>query len=189
MHILLIEDMSGFALPIKACLEAMGHSVTWVIGVAKLRKNQVVGILASANAEPLMDSWDGETSRLLTVKLRGVDLALVDGGLAGPIKNGWDIVPTLVANGIVCVGISGAGGGNPSLKKSGAKLNVPKEFVILALRHAALNPSEAVAKSARASRQLTAFSERLRSITQRRLARKRRVDLGFPILNSLERSA
>jgi len=189
MNILLIEDMAGFALPIKACLEAMGHSVIWIIGAAGLRKNQVVGILASANAKPLDDSWDGEPSRLLTVELKRIDLALVDGGLIGPFKNGWDIVPTLVANGIICVGISGGGGGNPSLTKSGARLDVPKEFVILALRHAALNLGEALVQPAQVASRLTEFTMRLQSLMERASAHKRRLDLGFPILKSMERGA
>ena len=32
------------------------------------------------------DTWDGDKSRLLSVDLAGYDLALVDGGLVGPIK-------------------------------------------------------------------------------------------------------
>lgn len=189
MNILLVEDMAGFALPITACLESMGHTVTWIIGATELRKKQVVGILASANADPMNDTWDGDKSRLLAVDLAGYDLALVDGGLVGPIKDGWDIVPTLVANRIVCVAISGAGGGNPSLMKSGCRLDLPKEFVVLALRRGVLDPMEALVIPESVSGELEAFTTRLRSLVSRAVARKHRIDLGYPVLNSRERGA
>lgn len=189
MNILLIEDMAGFAQPIKACLEAMGHGVTWIIGAKELKANQVVGILASRRAQPMDDSWDGDASRLVTVELGDIDLALVDGGLIGPIKNGWDIVPTLVANGIVCVAISGGGGGNPELEKAGARLSVPKELVVRALKDGVLDLRKALVRPATVARRLRAFTTGLRS--QLLGARKcgGRINLGFPILNELEREA
>jgi hypothetical protein len=189
MNILLIEDMAGFAQPVKACLEAMGHGVTWIIGAKELKKNQVVGILASRRAQPMDDSWDGDASRLVTVELDDIEIALVDGGLIGPIKNGWDIVPTLVADGIVCVAISGGGCGNPQLEKSGALLSVPKEFVVRALEDGVLDLRNVLVRPATVARRLRAFTTGLRSQLLRARKRGRRIDLGFPILNELERNA
>lgn len=185
MRILLIEDMAGFAKPIQEFLEAAGHAVTWVTGATRLDATSLTGILASPDADPLTDNWDGDASRLVAVDLAGFELALVDGGLIGPVKDGAEIVPHLVAQGITCVAISGGGAGNPRLTAAGASAALPKELVILALRHSRLNPMELLQEPDRAAASLRAFVERLHTLADRMRKHGRRLDYGFPVLKNM----
>lgn len=186
MNILLVEDMAGFAQPIKACLEALGHSVTWIIGAVSVSGSQVTGILPGENASPLADSYDGDASRHVAIDARRFQLALVDGGLIGPISCGWDIVPALVTGGAVVVAISGGGGNNPQLEKAGATVLLPKEFVVVAIRAGLLEPGQTVALPGRVNQRLQAFVAEMRSQVFHALARKERIDLGYPVLHELE---
>jgi hypothetical protein len=184
MNILLVEDSSGFALPIKTELEARGYLVVWVIGAVRVLDSKLVGILAHPGAQPFSDSWDNDSSRLDEVNLREVNLALVDGGLVGPINSGEAIVPHLVANKILCIAITGGGAGNTVLMSAGAHMGLPKEFVVVALRKGALNPAVAIKRPKVAARRLVAFTAKMRSRLVRSNARGRRIALGIPVLDN-----
>lgn len=142
MKILLIEDMAGFAVPMRQQLEARGHEVTWIIGAESVGADRLKGILASKDAAPLTDQWDGESSRLVEVVYSDFALALVDGGLIGPVDSGATIVKALAKAGVPAIGISGGGAGNPPLIEAGAITGLPKEHVVLALKEEVLVPAE-----------------------------------------------
>jgi len=185
MKILLIEDMSGFAKPIKEFLEAKGHIVTWVIGATSLDSNRMIGITASPAATAMEDSWDGNAARLVDLDLVGFELALVDGGLIGPVNDGIDFVRALSALGVVCVAISGAGAGNPRLLQAGARIDVPKEFVILAFRAQRLDPTSAVTDPEGTARAVRSHTEALRAEVHLSRQRQERFDYGIPFLAEL----
>lgn len=77
MKILLIEDMAGFADPIRQQLEARGHTVTWIIGANTVSADRLQGILVGNDATPMNDTWDGDASRLVEVVYSDFDLALL----------------------------------------------------------------------------------------------------------------
>jgi len=182
MKVLLIEDSPCFARPIKGALEAAGHAVTWIIGAERVEAHQVIGILPGHDAPPTVDSWDGDASRLVAVGLSDIDFALIDGGLAGPVKCGADIIPTLVDSGILCAGISGAGAANPLLTEAGARLALPKEYVVLALRAGVLNLPAASEQPEQVAEALRQFTDELRSRHFQSRKGGQRLDLGYPDL-------
>ncbi len=184
MNILLIEDAAGFAKPIAAELSLLGHTVAWIVGVFEQQPTRVTGILADPHAQLLQESWNGDASRLVTLTLSDVDLALVDGGLVGPIDSGEAIIPHLVANDIICVAISGGGAGNTVLLNAGAQMGLPKEFVVVALRKGVLNPTNALKRPKATAGRLVTFAATMRAKIVRARARGRRVVLGFPVLDT-----
>jgi hypothetical protein len=161
MNILLIEDMAGFGQPIQAHLEALGHSVTWVIGVESIAGSRLTGILCGPDATALTDEYNGEPERLVQVDLSQIQLALVDGDFFG-LKNGDVVVPHLVRNNIVCVAIS-AGGGNASLLKAGARVALSKEYVVVSLRSKQFDPELAVRIPETVNRRLAAYTALVRA--------------------------
>jgi hypothetical protein len=181
MNILLVEDMTAFGQPIKEQLERAGHQVTWIIGATCAIAEKVIGILPSPDAAPLVDSWNGDPSRLVALDLAGLDCALVDGGLIGPVNSGTRIIPALVQNKIVCVAISGGGAGNPGLIEAGASLGLPKEHVLLALRAGVLNPVDVVSKTQVVARRMPNYVEMLHGLAEQARAAGRRFDYGFVI--------
>lgn len=185
MKILLIEDMAGFAGPMRQQLEACGHQVTWIIGAESIGADRLKGILASKDAEPMSDKWDGDSSRLIEVVFGDFELALVDGGLIGPVDSGEPIVKALSQAGIPTVAISGGGAGNPVLIKAGAVVGMPKEFVVLALKDAVLVPEE-LAKDKDQERLSSRFDCFVREMREKAAAAKKaggKFDFGYPVLN------
>ncbi len=181
MRILLIEDMPGFGRPVKAFLESQGHAVTWIIGAYQLQNSRLTGILANPNAGPMDDNWDNDMSRLIAVDLSQIEFALVDGGLSGPINRGEDIIPTLIANGITTVAISG-GAGNEQLMPAGPHAGVPKEFLLLALRTPLLNPQTVRNNPDGVQQDLQAFAVRMRAAYAEAHGRGEKFDTGFECL-------
>jgi len=186
MKILLIEDMAGFADPIRQQLEARGHTVTWIIGANTVSADRLQGILVGNDATPMNDTWDGDASRLVEVVYSDFDLALSDGGLIGTVNSGAPIVNALSKFGIPCIGITGGGAGNRLLTENGAIAGVPKEFVLLALQ-ADLLPSE----QNLTDKDFTSLATRLDSFTQQtrekaEQARKagEKFHYGYPVLES-----
>lgn len=183
MRMLLVEDMAGFGLPIKKELEARGHTVTWIIGAQQLQTEKLIGILADKNASPMEDSWSGDLTRLVEVDLSGFKLAFVDGGLIGPVHDGAAIIPTLVANRIVCVAISGGGAGNQSLLNAGARFGIPKELVLLALRTGGFSPSAALFRRKHCNEQLERWLARVRRERETAIREERFFETGFTCLH------
>ncbi|MBA3856696.1 MAG: hypothetical protein C0507_07265 [Cyanobacteria bacterium PR.3.49] len=144
MKILLIEDTAGFADPMRQQLEARGHQVTWIIGAKTLGADRLTGILAGKDATPLEDKWDDDSSRLIEVVFSDFELALVDGGLIGPVDSGEPIVKALTKAGLPAIAITGGGTGNPVLIAAGALAGLPKEFVVLAIKGDVLVPADIV---------------------------------------------
>jgi CheY-like chemotaxis protein len=177
MNILLIEDMAGFAEPIQAQLEALGHSVTWVIGVERIEGSRLTGILRGPDATALTDEFNGEPERLVQVDLSQIQLALVDGDFFG-MKNGDVVIPHLVRNNIVCVAIS-AGGGNASLLKAGAQVALSKEFVMVALRSKQFDPDLALRIPETVNRRLAAYT----AVVRAEAFSTKNFDYGYPGLS------
>lgn len=114
MNVLLIEDNCAKATEIVNAVQAAGHTCNWVTGMLQVGE-EATAILPSGNTG--------------TIRLREYEVALVDGCLVGELY-GWDIVPSLVRCGVICIGISGGGDFNPKLRQAGARLACPKERVI-----------------------------------------------------------
>ena len=142
MKVLLIEDSAAFAGPIKQELAARGYDSTWIVGAQRLENGRIVGILPNPSADPMEDSWDGNLARLIDIDPTNFDIALSDGGLCGPVKDGVDFVRFLSALNIPSIAITGGGAGNGRLIDAGASDGLPKEFVVLALRSGQLNLAE-----------------------------------------------
>ena len=185
MNILLIEDMAGFAVPMRQQLEARGHQVTWIIGAESIGADRLKGILASKDAEPMSDKWDGDSSLLTEVVFGDFELALVDGGLIGPVDAGEPIVKALSQAGVPTVAISGGGAGNPVLIKSGAIVGMPKELVVLALKDEVLVPAE-IAKNEDQERLSSRFDCFVREMREKAGQVKQaggKFDYGYPVLS------
>lgn len=187
MNILLIEDMAGFAVPIQQALEARGHTVTWFIGATSIDETTVVGILAKPDAKPMEseDPFDGDPSRLRSARLADFELALVDGGLVGPVKNGVDFVAKLTLAKVPSISISGGGAGNPPLIKAGAFAGLPKEHVLLAVTQGLLDLKSPVKASRRLASRLSRFSKEIRAQAESARQRSERFDYGYPFLKEL----
>jgi hypothetical protein len=184
MKILLIEDMAGFATPIAQELQAQGHQVTWIIGATRIELNGLTGILASRDAQPMEDSWSGESDRLIEVAFEDFDCALVDGGLIGPCSSGAGFVEALTRFGVPCVSITGGGAGIKLLADSGAVAGLPKEFVVLALRHGTLDVSQAKSNALALERTLSGFCQEMRSQMQQVRKGGQRFVTGYPALDA-----
>ena len=185
MNILLIEDMAGFAVPMRQQLEARGHQVTWIIGAESIGTDRLKGILASKDAEPMSDKWDGDSSRLIEVFFGDFELALVDGGLIGPVDKGEPIVKALSQAGLPAVAITGGGAGNPVLLAAGAIAGLPKEFVVLALKDNVLVPDE-IAKDKdqeRLSSRFDCFAREMREKAGQVKKAGSKFDFGYPVLD------
>lgn len=185
MNILLIEDAAGFAVPIQQALEARGHKVTWFVGATSVGKGRLVGILASPNAEPFEDTFDGDESRLKDVNLADFDLALVDGGLIGPVNAGTVFVAALAEAKVPSIAISGGGAGNPPLIASGAVAGVPKEYVVRAVEGGHLDIKLPLKAPKRLAKRLESFTCELRSKVLEARQQGERLDLGYPALAKL----
>lgn len=114
MNILLIEDNCDKAAEIVNAVQAAGHACTWITGMAQVAEEATAFLPGGGTG---------------VVRLRGYEVALVDGCLVGNLY-GWNIVPSLVRCGVVCIGISGGGDFNPDLRRAGAQLACPKERVV-----------------------------------------------------------
>lgn len=185
MKILLIEDMAGFAGPMRQQLEARGHQVTWIIGAESVGADRLKGILASKDAEPMSDKWDGDSSRLIELVFGDFELALVDGGLIGPVDRGEPIVKALSQAGIPTVAISGGGAGNPVLIEAGAIVGMPKELVVVAINEGVLQPED-FAKDEDQERLSSRFDCFVRETREKAAAVKKaggKFDFGFPVLS------
>ncbi len=143
MRVLLIEDMAGFAQPIQLVLQDHGHHVTSIIGAERLDKDHILGIVASTSAQPTQDSWDGDRARLIKLNASDFDIALVDGGLIGPVNDGVDFVRYLTSREVPCIAITCGGAGNERLLQVGAVGGLPKEFLVRALKDGYLDLEEA----------------------------------------------
>lgn len=185
MKILLIEDMAGFADPMRQQLEARGHEVTWIIGAESVGADRLKGILAGKDATPLTDQWDGDSSRLIEVVYSNFELALVDGGLIGPVDHGDTIVKALAQAGIPAIGISGGGAGNPPLIEAGAVAGMPKEHVVLAIKEDVLVPAEIANDKdyKRLSSRLDCFARETREKAGKAKQAGGKFDYGFPVLS------
>lgn len=182
MKILLIEDMAGFADPMRQQLEARGHQVTWIVGAEKLGTKRLKGILAGKNRTPLTDEWDGDTSRLIEVVFNDFELALVDGGLIGPVDSGAKIVKALTKAGLPAIAITGAGAGNPLLIAAGALAGLPKEFVVLAINADVLVLAQVVHDNdqERLSSRFDCFVQEMRGKAAEARQSGSKFDFGYP---------
>ncbi|HEY9787049.1 MAG TPA: hypothetical protein V6D17_16775 [Candidatus Obscuribacterales bacterium] len=187
MKILLIEDMAGFAVPIRQALEARGHAVVWIIGATRVDEDKVIGILASPDAQPLNDSWNGDGSRLIEVTLADFELALVDGGLIGPVNSGVPFVSALSRIGVPAICITGGGAGNPPLIAAGASCGLPKEHVLLSIVEDLLPPPRPRQGLKRYAKRLSRFSQELRRKAEAARQRKEKFDYGYQALRDLDR--
>lgn len=109
LKVLLIEDDEDTAMAITEALEGSRHKVTAVRSVAAVK-------------DGLLDAVDW-SNKPVEIGLNAFQLALVDGHLPGR-HQGWDVVPTLVKVGIVCVGISSSRDKHGQLIAAGAE-NLP----------------------------------------------------------------
>lgn len=186
MKILLIEDMAGFADPMRQQFEACGHQVTWIIGAESVGAERLKGILKGKDAGPMTDEWDGDSGRLIDVVYADFELALVDGGLIGPVSQGSAFVKALAQAGVPVIGISGGGAGNPGLIAEGALVGMPKELVILALKAGVLDPADVVGDQdkERLSSRFDCFVREMREKAEKARAAKEKFDYGFPVLQS-----
>ncbi len=91
LKILLVEDDAECSLAISEALDQSGHTVTAVRSVVAIKD----GILDAVDL----------SHKPVAVALNDFHLALVDGQLPGAYQ-GWEVVPMLVAAGVICVGIS-----------------------------------------------------------------------------------
>jgi hypothetical protein len=185
MKILLIEDMAGFADPMRQQLEARGHEVTWIIGAESVGADRLKGILAGKDATPLTDQWDGDTSRLIEVVYSDFALALVDGGLIGPVSSGGPIVTALTQAGVPAIGISGGGAGNPPLIEAGAIAGLPKEHVVLAIKEGVLDPAEVANDKdhERLSSRFDCFARETREKAGKAKQAGGKFDYGYPVMS------
>lgn len=161
MNVLLIEDSAAFAIPIQQELASRGHNSTWIVGAQRLESGCIVGILPDPSADPLGDAYEGDVSRLVEIDPSQYDIALCDGGLCGPVKDGVSFVKYLTALNVPCIAITGGGAGNNCLLDVGAVDGLPKEFVVLALRSNRLNLCDYVQLAA-SSLPLRAYCDSLR---------------------------
>jgi len=185
MKVLLVEDMAGFAVPIRHELEAQGHKVTWIIGATRIDGDTVTGIKAGRHCKPLKDNWKGGKSRLVELKLSDFHLALVDGGLIGPVKYGVDFVRALKQANVATIAISGAGAGNPPLIEAGAVAGIPKEYVVLALRANALSPMRVLAAPTACKGKLDEYSQEVRREVCEAREHGEHFKYGYPALDEL----
>jgi hypothetical protein len=181
MRVLLIEDSAAFAGPIQLELAARGCDFTWIVGAQRLENGRIVGILPNPSADPYEESFDGDSSRLIDIDPLDYDIALCDGGLCGPVKDGLQFVGFLSALKVPCIAITGGGAGNPRLLQAGAVDGLPKEYVVLALRSGNLN----LAKTIRTHASSAALQKFCSGLRKRILNRPKgtQVSLGYPILD------
>lgn len=189
MKILLVEDMAGFARPIRDELTSHGYEVTWIIGAARIEQDRIVGIVASPSLEGMNpDTWNGEQDRLVEIAAADVDLALLDGDVFGPVRKGEAFAQFLTARGVRCISITGGGAGAEVMAQAGCIASVPKQFVLLSLRKAALVPERVVSVASHKSpvvvaRSLKRFSDRMRRDYCAASTAHRRFSTGFPMLD------
>jgi hypothetical protein len=111
MKVLLFEDDSGMSTSICDLLEARGHNVTALYGIKRFKREKIIGITP-----------DG---LYVELSLADYDLAVVDGMLAGSY-HGWDIVPYLVDENVVCIAHSSEDALNRRMKEQGAAFQALK---------------------------------------------------------------
>lgn len=181
MNVLLIEDSAAFAIPIQQELAARGHDYTWIVGAQRLENGRIVGIRPNPSADPLGDAFDGDESRLVEIDPTEFDIALSDGGLCGPVDDGYQFVKFLTALHVPCIAITGGGAGNARLIEAGAVDGLQKEFVVLALRSGKLNLYQSV-RSLATSLTLKCFCDDLRQQILNKTSGKK-ILLGYPLLD------
>lgn len=181
MNVLLIEDSAAFAIPIQQELAARGHDYTWIVGAQRLENGRIVGIRPNPSADPMGDAFDGDVSRLIEIDPTEFDIALSDGGLCGPVDDGYQFVKFLTALQVPCIAITGGGAGNARLIEAGAVDGLQKEFVVLALRSGKLNLYQSV-RSLATSLTLKSFCDGLRQQILNKTAGKK-ILLGYPLLD------
>jgi hypothetical protein len=86
-------------------LEARGHDVTPLFGVKRFKRETIIGITP-----------DGVN---IEVILADYTLAVVDGRLVGSYQ-GWDVVPYLVQENVVCIAHSSESAFNRRMEEQGA---------------------------------------------------------------------
>lgn len=182
MNVLLIEDSSAFAIPIQQELARCGHDYTWIVGAQRLENGRIVGIRANPAADPMGDAFDGDVTRLIEIDPSVFDIALCDGELCGPVKDGIKLVEFITAMHTPCIAITGGGTGNKCLFKAGAVDGLPKEFVVLALRSGNLNLQQFVCSSS-TSPALKAYCDGLRQQYHDGRASGQRLVLGIPFFD------
>jgi len=184
MNILLIEDMAGMAIPMQKELLAQGHTVTWIVGAARVEADKIVGIRASKGLRGLAeDTWNGESKRLITIDLATIDVALIDGGLIKPVSSGADYARALSAFGIPCVSITGGGAGAGFMSEAGCCAALPKEFVLLALRATVLDFQKLRLDRQGSSQSMLSFTERTRAVHRAAVEQKKRFRTGFALFD------
>ncbi|MDR3613851.1 MAG: hypothetical protein P4L53_09790 [Candidatus Obscuribacterales bacterium] len=105
MKIILFEDDAGISTSISDMLEARGHVVMALYGIKRFKREKIIGITPDGlNVE---------------VTLADYDLAVVDGKLVGDYY-GWDIVPYLVDEDVLCIAHSSEAAFNRRMQEHGA---------------------------------------------------------------------
>ena len=186
MKILLVEDMAGFARPIRDELQSHGYEVTWIIGAARIEQDRIVGIVASANVDGLeQDQWNGEPERLIDVPIASIDFALLDGDVIGPIAKGEEFAKHLTARGIRWISITGGGAGAEVMAQAGCIASIAKQFVILSVRKEALVPERVISRRSvsRIATSLQHFNQQMKQDYCAARAEHRGFTTGFPILD------
>jgi hypothetical protein len=185
MNILLIEDMAGLAIPMEKELQALGHSVTWIVGAQTVGTDYIVGIRASEGLEGLdADTWtEDQKDRLVLVDLATVDFALIDGGLIKPIDCGAVYARAISACGIPCVSITGAGAGAKFMSEAGCCAALSKEYVLLALRAEVVDFDQLRSDPQSAAQAMLSFIETTRAAHRQMNAQNIKFVSGFPVLD------
>jgi hypothetical protein len=191
MNILLIEDMAGLAIPMEKELQALGHTVTWIVGAKTVDTDFIVGIRASEALEGLNDDhWtEVEVDRLVTIDLATIDVALIDGGLIKPISSGADYARAVSAFGIPCVSITGGGAGAGFMSDAGCCAALCKEFVLLALKAKVLDFDQLRADPQAAAQSMLSFNEQTRAAHRASSTQKLAFVTGFEVLDHLSPAA
>jgi CheY-like chemotaxis protein len=105
MKIILFEDDPGMCTSISDMLEARGHNVTALYGIKRFKREKIIGITPEGlNVD---------------VTLADYDLAVVDGNFVGRY-HGWDVVPYLVDEDVVCIAHSSEAAFNRRMQEHGA---------------------------------------------------------------------
>lgn len=186
MNILLLENSPGCGRQLKQELEARGHHVTWIIGVAFFEVHGLQGLLPSLapNNDLFGVESDADLSRTAHVDLTQFEFAFCDGRLIGPVVAGQDVLPVLLSHGIVCCGTHVSG--NPMLMAAGAHMCISKLFLMRAIRQGVLDPQKAIVDPAGTARALEEFAQRGLEEMNAARRQKRRIPTGFDCIDSLE---
>jgi hypothetical protein len=185
MNILLIEDMAGLAIPMEKELQALGHSVTWIVGAQTVGTDYIVGIRASEGLKGLeRDTWtEDQQDRLVLVDLVTIDVAMIDGELIKPVSSGADYARALSACGIPCVSITGGNAGAKFMSEAGCCAALAKEYVLLGLRAGALDFDQLRSDPQGAAKAIESFCATTRAAHFKAHADKVKFVVGFPVFD------